>query len=102
MTWDWIFRMIRMRRRDCQALQNEANRRRGAWDGAGGGETMVGRSATVNLRVLMSGQPQLFPNPEHGAVHAPTPGGSAPSTTRQAIVSGNSTGRSAPVWLARV
>jgi hypothetical protein len=50
----------------------------------------------------MSGQPQLFPNPEHGATHAPTPRGSAPSTTPQAVASGNSTGRTAPVWLQRL
>jgi hypothetical protein len=45
------------------------------------------------VRVLMSGQPQLFPNPEPGAAHAPTPG-TAPSN--------ESTRRSTPVWLQRL
>jgi hypothetical protein len=45
------------------------------------------------VRVLMSGQPQLFPNPEPGAAHAPTPG-TAPSK--------ESTRRSTPVWLQRL
>ncbi len=46
------------------------------------------------VRVLMSGQPQLFPNPEPGAAHAPTPGTvpSNESTTR----------RGTPVWLQRL
>jgi hypothetical protein len=41
------------------------------------------------LRVLMSGQPQLFPNPEPGAAHAPPQ-------------SNESTRRGTPVWLQRL
>lgn len=41
----------------------------------------------------MSGQPQLFPNHEPGAAHAPTPGTAA---------SKHSTRRTAPVWLQRL
>jgi len=45
------------------------------------------------VRVLMSGQPQLFPNPEPGAAHAPTPG---------TVPSNESTKRGTPVWLQRL
>jgi len=45
----------------------------------------------------MSGQPQLFPNPEPGAAHAPIPG-----TTSHAEPGTESTRRATPVWLQRL
>jgi len=50
----------------------------------------------------MSGQPQLFPNPEQSAAHATAQGGSATSTTSHAGANGNSSRRTAPVWLQRL
>jgi hypothetical protein len=47
----------------------------------------------------MSGQPQLFPNPEPSAAHRPTPSGSAPTMAPQAA---SPTRRTAPVWLQRL
>jgi hypothetical protein len=41
----------------------------------------------------MSGQPQLFPNPEPGAAHAPTPG---------PVASIEATRKATPVWLQRL
>ena len=53
------------------------------------GKTRQGRSASVNLGSLMSGQPQLFPNPEPVVQPAPEN-------------SGAPTRRTAPVWLQRL
>jgi hypothetical protein len=47
----------------------------------------------------MSGQPQLFPNPDPRAAHRPTTGRLAPSIAPQAA---NPTRRTAPVWLQRL
>ena len=45
----------------------------------------------------MSGQPQLFPNPEPGAAHAPIPG-----TANHAEPGTEPTRKATPVWLQRL
>ena len=104
--------MTRVLRREGQVLRNERSAKEqagwGVLSGETGGETIVGRSATVSLKVflycqrsLMSGEPQLFSSPEPAVQQEPLKN-AGPAKSNDAEPANEAGKRTAPVWLQRL